>query len=202
MRKHECLRRNPNPRPEPCWDANPILRLQPPPLLLFTPSTELRISRNTPITGRNVKLTPTWVRLLLSGNSKVTFPTQTNTVSSSTLYTLSPKILSSVVQSSSFFYHTSQRSRCLLQFLFHLPLPRYRHGYPLSFLSSRLFNDFPPKESWWTLGKIVFFDPWRHLIHLIFANQLRTKEERSEGSDIRPSIAVTRGHKVEVIVVR
>ncbi|KXN84034.1 Uracil-regulated protein 1 [Leucoagaricus sp. SymC.cos] len=47
---------------------------------------------------------------------------------------------------------------------------------------------FPPQPSWYDPKKIVSFDPWGHLVQLVF------KEEMDSGLDIRPSIAVTKAH--------
>lgn len=47
----------------------------------------------------------------------------------------------------------------------------------------------PPQPSWSDPTKIVSFDPWGHVIPQVFKREL---EELS--LDVRPSIAVTRGH--------
>lgn len=47
----------------------------------------------------------------------------------------------------------------------------------------------PPQPSWSDPTKIVSFDPWGHVIPQVFKREL---EEL--GLDVRPSIAVTRGH--------
>ncbi|XP_006462969.1 hypothetical protein AGABI2DRAFT_207644 [Agaricus bisporus var. bisporus H97] len=48
--------------------------------------------------------------------------------------------------------------------------------------------DFPGQPSWFDPKKIVSFDPWGHLVQIVF------KDEMESGLDIRPSIAVTKAH--------
>lgn len=49
--------------------------------------------------------------------------------------------------------------------------------------------DVPPNKAWFDKSKIVSFDPWGHLVPVVFKEEIKEKD-----MDIRPSIAVTKAH--------